>query len=175
MKTCERGGKERGTYNPIVEREKVLFLDHPLFSERPGHLIQLARQAVEGGAGLVVAVRRRRDVERGRKRIAGQRPSSSRRFPWHRDGLRGRTAFDEVRGSRSVALGEAHRERSTPDAFRYRTWSRTDAERGLRERRLGRQSGAVAQRANGMSKALGGRATFFYALTRVFFEWTTRR
>ena len=32
-------------------------------------------------------------------------------------------------------------------------------------------SGAVAQRANGMSKALGGKATFFYALTRVFFEW----
>ncbi len=32
-------------------------------------------------------------------------------------------------------------------------------------------SAAVAQRANGMSKALGGRATFFYALTRVFFEW----
>ena len=32
-------------------------------------------------------------------------------------------------------------------------------------------SGAVAQRANGMSKALGGKATFFYALTRVFLEW----
>jgi diacylglycerol kinase (ATP) len=32
-------------------------------------------------------------------------------------------------------------------------------------------SAAVAQRANGMSKALGGRATFFYALTRVFLEW----
>jgi diacylglycerol kinase family enzyme len=32
-------------------------------------------------------------------------------------------------------------------------------------------SGAVAQRANGMSKAMGGKATFFYALTRVFLEW----
>jgi YegS/Rv2252/BmrU family lipid kinase len=32
-------------------------------------------------------------------------------------------------------------------------------------------SAAVARRANGMSKALGGKATFFYALTRVFFEW----
>jgi diacylglycerol kinase family enzyme len=32
-------------------------------------------------------------------------------------------------------------------------------------------SGAVAQRANGMSKALGGKATFFYALTRVFLTW----
>jgi diacylglycerol kinase family enzyme len=32
-------------------------------------------------------------------------------------------------------------------------------------------SGAVAQRANAMSKALGGRVTFFYALTREFLAW----
>jgi diacylglycerol kinase (ATP) len=32
-------------------------------------------------------------------------------------------------------------------------------------------SGAVARRANGMSKALGGRATFFYALAREFVAW----
>ena len=32
-------------------------------------------------------------------------------------------------------------------------------------------SGAVARRANSMSKAFGGRATFFYALTREFLAW----
>jgi diacylglycerol kinase (ATP) len=32
-------------------------------------------------------------------------------------------------------------------------------------------SGAVARRANSMSKALGGRATFYYALTREFIGW----
>jgi YegS/Rv2252/BmrU family lipid kinase len=32
-------------------------------------------------------------------------------------------------------------------------------------------SGAVARRANSMSKALGGRATFYYALTREFLGW----
>lgn len=32
-------------------------------------------------------------------------------------------------------------------------------------------SGAVARRANAMSKALGGKATFFYALTREFLAW----
>jgi diacylglycerol kinase (ATP) len=32
-------------------------------------------------------------------------------------------------------------------------------------------SGAVARRANGMSKALGGRATFYYALVREFLAW----
>jgi YegS/Rv2252/BmrU family lipid kinase len=32
-------------------------------------------------------------------------------------------------------------------------------------------SGAVARRANGMSKALGGRVTFYYALVREFVAW----
>jgi len=32
-------------------------------------------------------------------------------------------------------------------------------------------SGSVARRANSMSKALGGKATFFYALTREFLAW----
>jgi len=54
---------------------------------------------------------------------------------------------------------------------RYRTWSGGDAERWFANVGSVGMSGAVAQRANGMSKALGGRATFFYALTRVFLEW----
>ena len=61
----------------------------------------------------------------------------------------------------------------TVDAGRvhHRTWGGEDAERWFANVGSVGMSGAVAQRANGMSKALGGRATFFYALTRVFFEW----
>jgi diacylglycerol kinase (ATP) len=36
-------------------------------------------------------------------------------------------------------------------------------------------SGAVARRANSMTKALGGRVTFFYALTREFLAWQNTR
>jgi YegS/Rv2252/BmrU family lipid kinase len=36
-------------------------------------------------------------------------------------------------------------------------------------------SGAVARRANAMTKAFGGRATFFYALTREFLAWQNTR
>ena len=36
-------------------------------------------------------------------------------------------------------------------------------------------SGAVALRANSMTKALGGRVTFFYALTREFLAWQNTR
>ena len=77
------------------------------------------------------------------------------------------TKFDQaVR----VALGGATR---TIDAGRVtsRTWEGGEALRHLVNVGSVGMSGAVAQRANGMSKALGGRATFFYALVRVFFEW----
>jgi YegS/Rv2252/BmrU family lipid kinase len=61
----------------------------------------------------------------------------------------------------------------TIDAGRvsYRTWAGDEAERMFANVGSVGMSGAVAQRANGMSKALGGKATFFYALTRVFLEW----
>jgi diacylglycerol kinase family enzyme len=61
----------------------------------------------------------------------------------------------------------------TIDAGRvhYRTWGGEEAERWFANVGSVGMSGAVAQRANGMSKALGGKATFFYALTRVFLEW----
>ena len=53
----------------------------------------------------------------------------------------------------------------------YRTWDGADAERYVANVGSVGMSAAVAQRANGMSKALGGRTTFFYALVRVFLEW----
>ena len=53
----------------------------------------------------------------------------------------------------------------------YREWSGAESERYVANVGSVGMSAAVAQRANGMSKALGGKATFFYALTRVFFEW----
>jgi diacylglycerol kinase (ATP) len=53
----------------------------------------------------------------------------------------------------------------------YRTWDDRKAERYLANVGSVGMSAAVAQRANGMSKAIGGKATFFYALVRVFLEW----
>jgi YegS/Rv2252/BmrU family lipid kinase len=53
----------------------------------------------------------------------------------------------------------------------YRTWSGEHAERYVGNVGSVGMSAAVAQRANGMSKALGGKATFFYALVRVFLAW----
>ena len=61
----------------------------------------------------------------------------------------------------------------TIDAGRvaYRTWDGGEGERYFANVGSVGMSGAVAQRANAMSKALGGKATFFYALVRVFLAW----
>jgi YegS/Rv2252/BmrU family lipid kinase len=77
------------------------------------------------------------------------------------------TGFD---GAVQTAAGGAAR---TIDVgrVRYREWSGDDAERYFANVGSVGMSAAVAQRANGMSKVLGGRATFFYALVRVFLEW----
>jgi len=53
----------------------------------------------------------------------------------------------------------------------YRAWDGAAAERYVANVGSVGMSAAVAQRANGMSKVLGGKATFFYALVRVFLEW----
>jgi YegS/Rv2252/BmrU family lipid kinase len=53
----------------------------------------------------------------------------------------------------------------------YREWNGAEGERYVANVGSVGMSAAVAQRADAMSKVLGGKATFFYALARVFFEW----
>jgi len=142
-----------------------------LFSQRPGDLIELARGAVDRGARLVVAVGgdgtlnevvngiAGRDVELATIPLGtGMDFVRTYRIP---------TRFDEAV---QVALHGAAR---TIDAGRvgYRTGAGEAAERWFANVGSVGMSGAVAQRVNGMTKALGGRVTFFYALTRVFLEW----
>ena len=53
----------------------------------------------------------------------------------------------------------------------YRTWAGDETERCVANVGSVGMSAAVAQRVNGMSKHAGARATFYYALVRVFREW----
>jgi YegS/Rv2252/BmrU family lipid kinase len=141
------------------------------FSERPGHLISLARSAVDDGATVVVAVGGDGTLNEVVNGVAG-RDVDLATIPLGTGMDFGRTygiptKFDDaVR----VALEGTPR---TIDAGRvsFRTWAGEDAERWFANVGSVGMSGAVAQRANGMSKVLGGKLTFFYALTRVFFEW----
>ncbi len=142
-----------------------------LFSERPGHLIELARQAVDGGATLVVAAGGDGTLNEVVNGLAGRDvdlatiPLGTGMDFVRTYGIP--TSFDDAV---LVALTGTPR---TIDAGRvsYRTWGGKPAERWFANVGSVGMSGAVAQRANGMTKVLGGKATFFYALTRVFFEW----
>jgi diacylglycerol kinase (ATP) len=54
---------------------------------------------------------------------------------------------------------------------RFRAWAGDEAEGWLANVGSAGMSAAVARRANSSSKALGGKATFFLALVRVFSRW----
>ena len=144
-----------------------------LFSERPGHLIELAEQAARNGAELVVSVGgdgTLNEVVNGLVRAGSAAHLATIPLGTGMDFVRTYgipTRFDDAV---HTALEGATR---TIDVGRvvYREWSGVESERYVANVGSVGMSAAVAQRANGMSKALGGKATFFYALTRVFFEW----
>jgi YegS/Rv2252/BmrU family lipid kinase len=135
-----------------------------VLSEFPGHLAQAARESagsllvVVGGDGTVNEVVN--GVARTGAEIAvlpcgtGQDFGRTHRIP---------SSFeDAVR----VALGGETR---TIDLGRVEL--EDGASRFFANVGSAGMSGAVARRANAMTKALGGRTTFFYALTREFLAW----
>ena len=142
-----------------------------LFSERPGHLIELTRDAVGRGAELIVAVGGDGTLNEVVNGIAGTGVTLAT--------IPQGTGMDFVRTYKiPTRFDDAVRVAATGDVrtidagrVRYRTWAGDEAERWFANVGSVGMSGAVAQRANGMSKALGGKATFFYALIRVFLEW----
>jgi YegS/Rv2252/BmrU family lipid kinase len=145
-----------------------------LLSERPGHLIELAERAARDGAELVVAVGgdgTLNETVNGLMKAGGGGPElATIPLGTGMDFVRTYgipTKFDDA--VRTAVDGRAR----TIDVGRvtYRTWAGAEAERYLVNVGSVGMSAAVAQRANGMSKALGGKATFFYALVRVFLGW----
>jgi diacylglycerol kinase (ATP) len=142
-----------------------------LLSERPGQLIELAAAAADRGAALVVAVGGDGTLNEVVNGVAG-RDVELATIPLGTGMDFGRTYGLPTKFDDAVRVALAGETR-TVDAgrVRYRTWSSDEATRWFANVGTVGMSGAVAQRANGMSKALGGRVTFFYALTRVFLAW----
>ena len=139
-----------------------------MFSQRPGHLIELARDA---DARRVVAVGGDGTLNEVVNGIAG-RDVELAVIPIGTGMDFGRTYGIPTRLEDAVRVALDGDVR-TIDAgrVRYRTWEGGEGDRWFANVGSVGMSGAVAQRANGMSKVLGGKVTFFYALTRVFFEW----
>jgi diacylglycerol kinase (ATP) len=144
-----------------------------LFSERPGHLIELAERAARDGAELVVAVGgdgTLNETMNGLMRAGAAAELATIPLGTGMDFVRTYEIPNRFEDAVRTALSGATR---TIDVGRvaYRTWDGQDAERYVANVGSVGMSAAVAQRANGMSKVIGGKATFFYALVRVFLEW----
>lgn len=137
-----------------------------LLSERPGHLGELAREAAREDGRLLVVVGGDGTVNEVVNALAGTGaevavlPSGTGQDFGRTHGIP--TSFDDAvqvvldGSTRTIDLGRVDCDGS----------SRFFANVGS----VG-MSGAVAHRANSMSKRLGGRVIFFYALTREFLAW----
>jgi YegS/Rv2252/BmrU family lipid kinase len=140
-------------------------------SERPGHLAEAARDAAPGT--LLVGVGgdgTLNEVVNGLVRAGASTELATIPLGTGMDFVRTYKIPTRFEDAVRTALGSTTR---TIDVGRvsYREWSGAEGERYFANVGSVGMSAAVAQRANGMSKALGGKATFFYALVRVFFEW----
>jgi YegS/Rv2252/BmrU family lipid kinase len=155
----------------LYARAKELGLDgDQVLSERPGHLTELARIAADEGKLIVVVGGdgTLNEVVNGvvgtNAEIAvlpngtGQDFGRTHDIPANFDDAV-RVAIDGV--TREVDLGRCTF--VTPDG--------TEGIRIFANVGSAGMSGAVAARANAGSKALGGRATFYYALVREFVAW----
>jgi diacylglycerol kinase (ATP) len=144
-----------------------------LVSSRPGEISELAERAAREGARLVVAVGGDGTINEAVNGLL-QAPDPPELAVIARgtgdDFIRTHGIPSSAEGAIEVARSGVAR---AVDAGRieYRTWDGARATRYFANVGSVGMSGAVAQRANATSKALGGRITFFYALTREFLVW----
>ncbi|HET6602401.1 MAG TPA: diacylglycerol kinase family protein [Gaiella sp.] len=144
-----------------------------LFSERQGHLAELAREAALDGAELLVVVGGDGSVNEVANGLAGlgRQPEVAivpRGTGWDFSRTFGipRKVDDAVH----VALEGDVR---TIDVGRvsYRAWDGSDATASFANVASAGMSGAIAKRANETSKALGGKASYLWATFAVFSGW----
>lgn len=144
-----------------------------LFSERSGHLAELARDAALGGAERLVVVGGDGSVNEIANGLVGlgRQPEVaivprgtgfdfSRTFGIPRD-IDGAVRVALEGGVRTVDLGRAS----------YRAWDGSDAAAVFANVASAGMSGAIAKRANETTKALGGKASYLWAIFAVFSGW----
>jgi diacylglycerol kinase (ATP) len=143
-----------------------------LFSERPGHLTELARDAADGGARLLVVVGGDGSVNEVANGVAGRDDVELLVVP------RG-TGWDFARsqglpkGMAAAARAAAGGTVRTIDLGRatYRSWAGPEETTWFANVASAGMSGAIAQRANTTTKALGGKASYLWATLAVFARW----
>jgi YegS/Rv2252/BmrU family lipid kinase len=145
-----------------------------LISEEPGQLASLAAEAVRGGAGLLVVVGGDGSVNEVVNGVAEEGGFELAVIP------RG-TGWDFVRtygiprdldAAIDIALNGAVREIDL-GLVSFRTWAGADGRAYFANVASAGISGAIAQRANQASKALGGKISYYWSTLAVFVRWQT--
>ena len=142
-----------------------------LFSERPGHLGQLARDAADAGAELLVVVGGDGSVNEVVNGVAERNAEIAviaRGTGW--DFVRTYQIPRRIEDAVDIALNGATREIDLGRAL-YRSWAGADEVRWFANVASVGMSGAIAQRANETTKALGGRMSYLLATLGVFARW----
>src|SRR2546430_412438 len=143
-----------------------------LLSERPGHLVELARRAAEDGAELLVAVGGDGTVHEIVNGIAGRTGIDLAIVPrgTGRDFARTYGIPRKLDDALRTALDGPIREIDLGLA-RFRSWQGEAAEAYFANVASAGMSGAIAKRANETTKALGGKASYLWATLAVFAHW----
>ena len=175
MNPAAAGGTTGKRWPEIAHRAAQRGLDgDALISERPGQLTALAADAVAGGATRLVVVGGDGSVNEVVNGITDAHGVELAVIP------RG-TGWDFVRtfdiprdldAAVDVALTGSVREIDL-GAVTYRTWGGEEARSLFANVASAGISGAIAQRANESSKALGGKVSYYWATLAVFVGWQT--
>ena len=144
-----------------------------LFSERPGHLAELAREAALDGAELLVVVGGDGSVNEVANGLVGLARQPEVALVARGTGWDFSRTFDiprKIDDAVAVALDGDVR---TVDLGRatYRAWDGSDASAAFANVASAGMSGAIAKRANESTKALGGKASYLWAIFAVFSGW----
>ena len=175
MNPAAAGGTTGKRWPEIAHRAAQRGLDgDALISERPGQLTALAADAVAGGATRLVVVGGDGSVNEVVNGIADAHGVELAVIPrgtgW--DFVRTFDSPRDLDAAVDVALTGSVREVDL-GTVTYRTWGGEDARSVFANVASAGISGAIAQRANESSKALGGKVSYYWATLAVFVGWQT--
>ena len=159
----------------LARRAAAVGLEGDAFiSERPGDLGRLARDAVAGGAELLVVVGGDGSVNEVANGLVAldERPPLAivpRGTGW--DFVRTFGIQRNVEQAARVALARNEREIDL-GLVMYRAWAGDEVRAAFANVASAGMSGAIAARANETMKALGGKASYLWATFRVFAAWS---
>ena len=172
MNPAAEGGAVGRCWPELAHRAAGLGLrGDTLISERPGHLGELAREAVENGASLVVAVGGDGTVNEVAQGLAGKQAELAiipRGTGW--DFARTYGIPRRLEAAVAVAL-QGHVRAIDLGRASYRSWDGREAESYFANIASAGMTGAIAKRANETSKALGGKVSYAWATLAVFARW----